>query len=95
MTGIDSVAEASLWCSRVQGGQNKKYFIHCEEVLKGHGGSVNENHFCILFSISANPSSKTKKCNCKCRPALSLFTSSSQTLIKVKLQGELMPKKLN
>lgn len=81
----------------LQGGKKKKseYFIHCERALKGHGGSVNGNHFCNPFSISAKLSSKTKQSNCKYRPILTLFTSSSQTLIKVKQQGKLTQKKLN
>lgn len=74
------------------GGKIASNFIHCERALIGLEGSVNENHFCIPFTISAKPSSKPKQNNCKYRLILSLFTSS-QTLIKVKLQGELIKKK--
>lgn len=71
-------------------GEEKKCFIHCERALKGHQGSVNENHFHIPFSITAKPFSKPKQSNNKCRPIIALFTSS---LIKVKPQGELTGKK--
>lgn len=71
--------------------KKKECFIHCERVLKGHQGSVNENHFHIPFSISSKPFSKSKHSNYKYCPIIALFTSS---LIKVKPQGELTEKKI-
>lgn len=71
-------------------GEKKECFIHCKRALKGHQGSVNENHFHIPFSISAEPFSKWKESNYKRQPIIALFTSS---LIKVKPQGELTGKK--